>query len=74
MASIEDISLPSSTIPIEEIYAKVRSVEAYAYHEQWIIRSPEEYQASTRQRIIHNAADIKASAYAQARLQLDPAS
>ncbi len=70
-ATIRDISLPSVSISIDEIYAKVRSVEAFAYHSQWIAESPEKYQAATRQRIIQNAADVKAPAYAQARLQLD---
>lgn len=70
-ATIGDISLPSASIPIDEIYAKIRSVEAYAYHAEWIAKSPEQYQAVTRQRIVQNAADVKAPDYAQARLQLD---
>jgi aspartyl-tRNA(Asn)/glutamyl-tRNA(Gln) amidotransferase subunit A len=50
---------------------KVRSVESYAYHSQWIAESPEKYQAATRERIVHNSAEIKAPSYAQARRQLD---
>jgi aspartyl-tRNA(Asn)/glutamyl-tRNA(Gln) amidotransferase subunit A len=70
-ATIQEIKLPKASIPIDEIYAKVRSVEAYTYHHQWISDSPNKYQAVTRQRIIQNAADITTSDYVQARLQLD---
>ena len=70
-ATIQEIKLPEASIPIDEIYAKVRSVEAYTYHRQWISESPNKYQAVTRQRIIQNAADVKTSDYVQARLQLD---
>jgi aspartyl-tRNA(Asn)/glutamyl-tRNA(Gln) amidotransferase subunit A len=34
--TVRDITLPETSIPVDEIYAKVRSVEAYAYHRQWI--------------------------------------
>lgn len=68
---VREITLPSTTIRIDEIYAKVRSVEGYAYHSQWIAESPEKYQAATRERIIRNSAEIKAPAYAQARRELD---
>jgi aspartyl-tRNA(Asn)/glutamyl-tRNA(Gln) amidotransferase subunit A len=70
-ATVGEITLPSCNIPFDEIYSKVRSVEAYTYHAQWIAESPEKYQAVTRQRIIQNAADVKIAAYAQARRQLD---
>ena len=70
-ATMGDISLPSASIPIDEIYAKIRSVEAYAYHAEWIAKSPEQYQPVTRQRIVQNAADVKVQDYARARLQLD---
>jgi len=56
---------------VDEIYARVRSVEAFAYHRQWISDSPEKYQPVTRQRIIDNEADVKPADYAQARLELD---
>ena len=70
-ATIQEIKLPDASIPIDEIYAKVRSVEAYTYHRQWISDYPSKYQAVTRQRIIQNAADVKTSDYVEARLQLD---
>jgi aspartyl-tRNA(Asn)/glutamyl-tRNA(Gln) amidotransferase subunit A len=70
-ATIGEITLPSASISIDEIYSKVRSVEGYAYHSRWIAESPEKYQPATRERIIRNSAEIKASTYAQARRQLD---
>lgn len=70
-APLQNIKLPEASIPVDEIYAKVRSVEAYTYHRQWISESPEKYQAATRQRIIQNAANVKTPDYVQARLQLD---
>jgi aspartyl-tRNA(Asn)/glutamyl-tRNA(Gln) amidotransferase subunit A len=48
-ASVEEVALPPTTIPLDEIYIDVRSVEAYAYHSQWLAESPEKYQATTRQ-------------------------
>ena len=70
-ATVGEITLPVSSILIDEIYTKVRSVEAYTYHRQWITETPEKYQAATRQRIIKNAAEITTTDYVQARLQLD---
>ena len=70
-ATVGEVKLPSTTIPIDEIYVTVRSVEGYAYHSQWITESPEKYQAVTRERISRNSAEIKAPAYAQARRELD---
>jgi aspartyl-tRNA(Asn)/glutamyl-tRNA(Gln) amidotransferase subunit A len=70
-ASVQEIRLPEASIPIDEIYATVRSVEAYTYHRQWISESPDKYQAVTRQRIVQNVAAVKTSDYVQARLQLD---
>ena len=51
-ATVREITLRVSSIPIDEIYSKVRSVEAYACHRPWITETPEKYQAATRQRII----------------------
>jgi aspartyl-tRNA(Asn)/glutamyl-tRNA(Gln) amidotransferase subunit A len=68
---MRDTALPSSSMPLDEIYSKVRSVEAYAYHSDWITKSPEKYQASTRDRILGNAAGIKAADYVLARRQLE---
>lgn len=70
-ATVEEARLPSASVPLDEIWTRVRSVEAYTYHSQWIAESPEKYQAATRQRIIRNFADIRAPAYVQARRELD---
>jgi aspartyl-tRNA(Asn)/glutamyl-tRNA(Gln) amidotransferase subunit A len=70
-ATVEEARLPSASVPLDEIWIRVRSVEAYTYHSQWIAESPEKYQAATRQRIIQNFADVKATAYVQARRELD---
>jgi aspartyl-tRNA(Asn)/glutamyl-tRNA(Gln) amidotransferase subunit A len=70
-ASIREVQLPPSDVPLDQLYAKVRSPEAYAYHSQWITESPDKYQPATRQRIIQDAAAVSAADYAQARRQLD---
>jgi aspartyl-tRNA(Asn)/glutamyl-tRNA(Gln) amidotransferase subunit A len=69
-ATVGEITLPSASLPVDEIYASVRGVEAYTYHSHWIAECPEKYQATTRQRI-QNSADVKSEAYVQARRQLD---
>jgi aspartyl-tRNA(Asn)/glutamyl-tRNA(Gln) amidotransferase subunit A len=70
-ASVEEVALPPASAPLEEIYGRVRGVEAYAYHAQWVAASPEKYQASTRERIVQNAAGVSAVQYAQARREVD---
>ena len=70
-ATVGEITLPSASMPIGEIYTKVRSVEGYAYHWKWISDSPEKYQAATREQIVRNSAEIKAPDYAHARRELD---
>jgi aspartyl-tRNA(Asn)/glutamyl-tRNA(Gln) amidotransferase subunit A len=70
-ASIHETELPSSGMAVDEIYKKVRSAEAYAYHAQWIAESPDKYQPATRQRIIQNAAETTTVAYARARHELE---
>jgi aspartyl-tRNA(Asn)/glutamyl-tRNA(Gln) amidotransferase subunit A len=69
--TVGEIRLPAVDISMEEIYARVRSVEADTYHLQWIGESPEKYQESTRQRITQNGARVKTHDYAQARHQID---
>jgi aspartyl-tRNA(Asn)/glutamyl-tRNA(Gln) amidotransferase subunit A len=65
-----DVTLPTLSLPVDEIYAEVRGVEAYTYHSNWIAESPEKYQVTTRQRI-EKSADVKSTSYVQARRQLD---
>jgi len=69
-STVEEISLPSLGIPLDEIYTRVRGVEAYTYHGQWIAESPGKYQPPTRQRMIENAVAVKTTAYAEARRQV----
>jgi aspartyl-tRNA(Asn)/glutamyl-tRNA(Gln) amidotransferase subunit A len=71
VTSIEDILLPATPLSFDEIYARVRSIEAYAYHSRWIAESPEKYQALTRQRILQNSEKVTAAGYVEARLQVD---
>jgi aspartyl-tRNA(Asn)/glutamyl-tRNA(Gln) amidotransferase subunit A len=70
-ATQHEISLLSPSMPIDDIYKKVRSVEAYTYHAQWITESPDKYQPATRQRIIQDAAEVSTVAYARARQELE---
>lgn len=67
---VSEVTLPAVDISMDEIYARVRSVEAYTYHSRWIAESPEKYQPSTRERI-ENGAKIKAEDYVQARRDID---
>ena len=70
-SSTQDIELPTTAIPLDRIFNDVRGMEAYTYHSQWLAESPEKYFAITRQRILQNSADVKASAYVQSRRQLE---
>lgn len=64
-ASAADVKLPPWGNP-----GQVWSPEIYAYHAEWIAKSPEKYQAPTRN-AIQRAADAKAGQYAQARRDVD---
>jgi aspartyl-tRNA(Asn)/glutamyl-tRNA(Gln) amidotransferase subunit A len=64
-ASVADVKLPPWGNP-----GQVWSPEIYAYHAEWIAKSPEKYQAPTRN-AIQRAADAKAGQYAQARRDVD---
>jgi aspartyl-tRNA(Asn)/glutamyl-tRNA(Gln) amidotransferase subunit A len=67
---VSDVTLPAVDISMDEIYARVRGVEAYTYHSRWIAESPEKYQPSTRERV-ENGARVKAEDYVQARRDID---
>jgi aspartyl-tRNA(Asn)/glutamyl-tRNA(Gln) amidotransferase subunit A len=78
--STAESTLPSASLTLDEIFAKVRGVEAYTYHSRWLAESPEKYQAPTRQRITappnlsglaQNSAEVRGSTYMEARRQLD---
>jgi aspartyl-tRNA(Asn)/glutamyl-tRNA(Gln) amidotransferase subunit A len=51
-------------------YVAILRAEAYAYHKEYVSKTPELYQAQTLKRI-QAGADITASAYIQARRQLE---
>ncbi len=51
-------------------YVTILRAEAYAYHKEFISKSPELYQAQTLKRI-QAGADVTTSAYIQARRQLE---
>jgi aspartyl-tRNA(Asn)/glutamyl-tRNA(Gln) amidotransferase subunit A len=79
-ANVGEAMLPSTSLPLAEIWAKVGGAESYTYHSQWLAESPEKYQPATRQRLVtppnargpaQNSPELKASAYLQARRQLD---
>jgi aspartyl-tRNA(Asn)/glutamyl-tRNA(Gln) amidotransferase subunit A len=67
---VSEITLPAVDISMDEIYARVRGVEAYTYHSRWIAESPEKYQPSTHERI-QNGAKVKTEDYVQARRDID---
>ena len=71
VASVQDIVLPAASLSFDEIYARIRSIEAYAYHSQWVGQSPEKYQAATRQRILQNSAKVTSAGYVDARREVD---
>jgi Asp-tRNA(Asn)/Glu-tRNA(Gln) amidotransferase A subunit family amidase len=68
---VKEVVLPPTTIPLDQIFIDVRSVEVYAYHSQWLAEVPAKYGATTRQRLVENAADVQPSAYARSRHQLE---
>jgi aspartyl-tRNA(Asn)/glutamyl-tRNA(Gln) amidotransferase subunit A len=51
-------------------YVAILRAEAYAYHKEYVSKTPELYQAQTLKRI-QAGADITASAYIQARRQME---
>ena len=55
---------------IMDPYVTILRAEAYAYHKDYVSKSPELYQPQTLKRI-QTGADITASAYIQARHQLE---
>ena len=63
-ASARDVELPKyQTLPVV-------AAEAYAYHEQYVTKTPELYQPATRQRI-EGGAHVSTSAYIAGKRELD---
>jgi aspartyl-tRNA(Asn)/glutamyl-tRNA(Gln) amidotransferase subunit A len=72
-ASLQDISslatddtYSSWVVP----YSAILTAEAYAYHKEYLIKSPDLYQPATLKRL-RAGADVSTSTYIQARRQLD---
>jgi len=66
-AGIRDVALPANTM--ETLRDVVRAAEAYAYHREFVTKTPELYQPLTLKRI-RAGADVTAPAYIQARRDL----
>jgi aspartyl-tRNA(Asn)/glutamyl-tRNA(Gln) amidotransferase subunit A len=64
-ARVQDVQVPSTGN-----IADVWNSEIYAYHQPWITKTPELYQAATRA-LIQGAGKTSAATYAQARRQVD---
>ena len=67
---IAPLATDSSYSSMMDPYVTILRAEAYAYHKEYVSKSPELYQAQTLKRI-QAGADITASAYIQARHQLE---
>ena len=70
-ASVSEVTLPLAGFLPGDQFSNLRAVEAYAYHAEWVTKSPEKYQRVTRDRIIQLSAGVRAADYVQARRQLD---
>ena len=67
---IAPLATDNSYSSVMDPYVTILRAEAYAYHKEYVSKSPELYDAQTLRRI-QAGADITASAYIQARHQLD---
>jgi aspartyl-tRNA(Asn)/glutamyl-tRNA(Gln) amidotransferase subunit A len=66
-AGIHDIALPANSM--ESLRDVVRAAEAYAYHREYVTKTPELYQPLTLKRI-RAGADVTTPAYIQGRRDL----
>jgi aspartyl-tRNA(Asn)/glutamyl-tRNA(Gln) amidotransferase subunit A len=64
-AGVRDVELPYSNVLLT-----IASAEAYAFHKPYFTRTPELYQAMTRQRL-EQAASISAADYVYARREME---
>ena len=67
-ASIRDVTLPASGQ--ETLRAAVRAAEAYAYHAEYVRKTPELYQPETLTRL-RSAADVQTTDYVLGRRQVE---
>jgi aspartyl-tRNA(Asn)/glutamyl-tRNA(Gln) amidotransferase subunit A len=69
-AGIRDVTLPGSTQALIDLRATVRSAETYAYHEEFVGKSPGLYQAETLTRL-RTDAQVSTPVYVRGRRQVD---
>jgi aspartyl-tRNA(Asn)/glutamyl-tRNA(Gln) amidotransferase subunit A len=67
---VAPLATDNSYSSVMDPYVTILRAEAYAYHKEYVSKSPELYDAQTLRRI-QAGADITASAYIQARRQLE---
>jgi len=67
-AGLRDIALAASGQ--DQLRGAVRAAEAYAYHAEFLEKSPESYQPETLRRL-RAGADVKTPAYIQGRREVD---
>src|SRR5262249_6361021 len=67
--SVKDVVLPSPPDKQESIRGRVRAAEAYAYHHEWVNKTPDLYQPETLFRI-RTGADVTTLDYIQGRRDL----
>lgn len=67
---IEALACNDTYTSILDAYAAVLRAEAYAYHQEYVAKTPELYQAETLKRI-RGGAEISAAAYIHGRRRLD---
>jgi len=70
--NLKDVVLPWPPDKLESVRAAVRAAEAFAYHHEWVNRTPDLYQPETLFRI-RTGADVSTLAYIQARRDLTQA-
>jgi aspartyl-tRNA(Asn)/glutamyl-tRNA(Gln) amidotransferase subunit A len=67
---IAPLATDSTYSSVMDPYVTILKAEAYAYHKEYVSKSPELYQAQTLKRI-QAGADVTTSAYIQSRRQLE---
>jgi len=67
-AVVRDIAVPASAQ--EQLRASVRAAEAYAYHAEFIEKTPELYQPQTLM-LLRSGAGVTTAAYVQGRREVD---
>ena len=67
--SVRDVALPSPPDKQESIRGPVRAAEAYAYHHEWVNKTPDLYQPETLFRI-RTGVDVTTLDYIQGRRDL----